>query len=90
MGGDRKTVGEVQQQIEDHVEACAANYKAIDRRLGRMEGVLLAVAGTVILTLLSAVISLGITIFNLELRSARPVAISPPAVAGAPTLTVGS
>lgn len=43
-----KSVEAVAQQIDDHVQECARNYTAVERRLGRLElGMIAALVGII-------------------------------------------
>lgn len=38
----------VAQKIDDHIEECARNYQAVERRLGRLEiGIVMALVGII-------------------------------------------
>jgi hypothetical protein len=61
MGGralERKTVGELQQQLTDHLLTCEAQGKVTNTRLARIEGILIAVAGGLIMQLIGIVVFL--------------------------------
>lgn len=47
---------EVDHRLSTHEEICALRYEAINARLKRLEGILMASAGAIILLLLSIVL----------------------------------
>lgn len=47
---------EIEHRLETHEEVCALRYEAINARLKRLEGILMASAGAIILLLLSIVL----------------------------------
>lgn len=51
----KPSVAVVAQALNDHLETCEAQGKANGRRLERIEGILIAVAGALILQLIGAV-----------------------------------
>jgi len=49
-------VEEVQHNLHTHEEVCALRYEAINARLKRLESILMASAGAIIILLLSIVL----------------------------------
>jgi hypothetical protein len=49
-------VDDIDHRLSTHEEVCALRYEAINSRLKRLEGILMASAGAIILLLLSIVI----------------------------------
>jgi hypothetical protein len=49
-------VEQVDSRLSTHEEVCALRYEAINARLKRLEGILMASAGAIILLLLSIVL----------------------------------
>jgi hypothetical protein len=49
-------IQEVDTRLSTHEEVCALRYEAINARLKRLEGILMASAGAIILLLLSIVL----------------------------------
>ncbi len=49
-------VEQVDHRLTTHEEVCALRYEAINARLKRLEGILMASAGAIILLLLSIVL----------------------------------
>jgi len=49
-------VDEVDTRLNTHEEICALRYEAINARLKRLEGILMASAGAIIILLLSIVL----------------------------------
>lgn len=49
------TVAVLAQKLDDHLRGCEAQGRATNGRLGRIEGVLIAVAGAAILQLLAVI-----------------------------------
>ena len=49
-------VTQVDHRLTTHEEVCALRYEAINARLKRLEGILMASAGAIILLLLSIVL----------------------------------
>jgi hypothetical protein len=47
---------EISARLSTHEEVCAVRYEAINARLKRLEGILMASAGAIILLLLSIVL----------------------------------
>ena len=45
-------------RIDTHEQVCAVRYSGIDARLKRLEGILIAVAGAIILLLIDIVVNL--------------------------------
>ena len=54
----KPTVASVDQKIESHVDACADRYDAIDKRLYRIEFILIGASSSVIGLLLKLVLHL--------------------------------
>ena len=52
----KPTVATVKQQVEDHVDACADRYDAIDKRLYRIEFILIGASASVIGLLLKIIL----------------------------------
>lgn len=52
---EKVTVAVLTQKLDDHLQSCANEGASTNRRLGRIEGVLIAVAGAAILQLLAVV-----------------------------------
>jgi hypothetical protein len=50
------TINEVDERITTHEEVCAERYKGIYDRLGRLETILISVAGFIIVLLLGLVL----------------------------------
>ena len=53
---DMDKVEQVDLRISTHEEICALRYEAINARLKRLEGILMASAGAIIILLLSIVL----------------------------------
>ena len=53
---DMDKVEQVDSRLSTHEEVCALRYEAINARLKRLEGILMASAGAIILLLLSIVL----------------------------------
>jgi hypothetical protein len=49
-------VGDIDHRLSTHEEVCALRYEAINARLKRLEGVLMASAGAIILLLLHIIL----------------------------------
>lgn len=49
-------IDEVEHRLSTHEEVCALRYEAINARLKRLEGILMASAGAIIILLLSIVL----------------------------------
>ena len=49
-------VDDVENRLSTHEEVCAIRYEAINARLKRLEGILMASAGAIIILLLSIVL----------------------------------
>ena len=56
----KPTVATVKQKIDDHVDACSERYEAIDKRLWRMEMVMIGASVSTITLLLRLVLSVWI------------------------------
>lgn len=52
----QQQIQEVDNRLSTHEEICALRYEAINARLKRLEGILMASAGAIILLLLSIVL----------------------------------
>jgi len=52
----KTTASVVNQKIDDHVDACSARYEAIDKRLYRIEAILIGASVSVIGLLLKIII----------------------------------
>ena len=52
----QQQIHEVDNRLTTHEEICALRYEAINARLKRLEGILMASAGAIILLLLSLVL----------------------------------
>ena len=52
----QQQIQEVDNRLSTHEEVCALRYEAINARLKRLEGILMASAGAIILLLLSIVL----------------------------------
>jgi hypothetical protein len=52
----QQQIREVDNRLSTHEEVCALRYEAINARLKRLEGILMASAGAIILLLLSIVL----------------------------------
>jgi hypothetical protein len=52
----QQQIQEVDNRLTTHEEICALRYEAINARLKRLEGILMASAGAIILLLLSIVL----------------------------------
>jgi hypothetical protein len=52
----QQQIHEVDNRLTNHEEICALRYEAINARLKRLEGILMASAGAIILLLLSIVL----------------------------------
>jgi hypothetical protein len=59
-----KTTAQLGQQVEDHIDECAKNYLRVDARMGRIEAIMIAVAGGIIMTLLTTVVTLALTLMR--------------------------
>ena len=53
---DMDKVEQVDHRLSTHEEVCALRYEAINARLKRLEGILMASAGAIILLLLNIVL----------------------------------
>ena len=53
---DMDKVEQVDSRLSTHEEVCTLRYEAINARLKRLEGILMASAGAIILLLLSIVL----------------------------------
>jgi hypothetical protein len=49
-------VDDIEHRLSTHEEVCSLRYEAINARLKRLEGILMASAGAIILLLLSIVL----------------------------------
>jgi hypothetical protein len=49
-------IDDVDHRLSTHEEVCAFRYEAINARLKRLEGILIATAGAILLLLLSIVL----------------------------------
>lgn len=61
---ERPTLAVVAQALNDHLVGCSAQSKDTNRRLGRIESVLIGVAGAAIAQLLALVLALTAWIAN--------------------------
>ena len=52
----QQQIKEVDYRLTTHEEVCALRYEAINARLKRLEGILMASAGAIIILLLSIVL----------------------------------
>ena len=51
----KPTVATVKQRIDDHVDSCAARYEAIERRLNRIEAIMIVASASIIMLLLKII-----------------------------------
>ena len=51
----RPTVATVKQRIDDHVDSCAARYEAIEKRLSRIEAIMIGASASIIMLLLKII-----------------------------------
>jgi hypothetical protein len=58
MGVDENTIGQTEARLNSHEAVCALRYEAINARLKRLEQVLMASAGFIIITLVTIVMKL--------------------------------
>jgi hypothetical protein len=55
---DENTIGQTEARLNSHEAVCALRYEAINARLKRLEQVLMASAGFIIITLVTIVMKL--------------------------------
>ena len=55
----KPTVATVKQRIDDHVDSCAARYEAIERRLNRIEAIMIGASASIIMLLLKIILRLS-------------------------------
>lgn len=65
-------MGELGQQLADHLLVCEKQGKATNERLGRIEGILIAVAGGLIVQLLAIVAYLFLVAYPPGTRPQQP------------------
>ena len=51
----KPTVATVKQRIDDNVDSCAARYEAIERRLNRIEAIMIGASASIIMLLLKII-----------------------------------
>ena len=64
---EKVTLAVLATELRNHVTGCTAESKGTNRRLGRIEGVLIAVAGATILQLLAVIGALAAFTLSLML-----------------------
>lgn len=61
---EKATVGMLSQALNDHLEDCTRERKDTNRRLGRIESVMICVAGSAILQLLAICAALFVKAYH--------------------------
>tara|TARA_Y100000114_G_scaffold30588_1_gene26177 strand:+ start:123 stop:290 length:168 start_codon:yes stop_codon:yes gene_type:complete len=51
----KATVATVKQKIDDHVDACSFRYEAIEKRLNRIETIMIGASASIIMLLLKII-----------------------------------